>query len=141
VSTALPAAPPIDRAATMQRHLEVLSLLFVTASALTGVVVVISVLFGLGALSIAWWAADEPTRFASAVTASLFFATGLGLALWAGARYLAARGLRRHEGWARLTALAVAVLDLFLVPFGTVLSLYALWVLLHPDLRSPFRHR
>ena len=125
----------------MQRHLEVLSLLLVTASALTGVVVVISVLFGVGALSIAWRAADEPTRFASAVTASLFFATGLGLALWAGARYLAARGLRRHEGWARLTALAIAVLDLFLVPFGTVLSLYALWVLLHPDLRSPFRHR
>ena len=125
----------------MQRHLEVLSLLLVVSSALTGVVVIISVLLGVGAVSIAWRAADEPTRFASAVTASLFFAIGLGLALWAAARYVAARGLRRHEGWARLTALAVAVLDLFLVPFGTVLSLYALWVLLHPDVRPPFRQR
>ena len=47
-------------------------------------------------------------------------------------------GTRR---WARLTALAVAVLDLFLVPFGTVLSLYALWVLMHPDVRPLFRPR
>ena len=59
--------------------------------------------------------------------------------LFRSARYAAARGLRRHAGWARLTALAVAVLDLFLVPFGTVLSLYALWVLMHPDVRPQFR--
>jgi DNA-binding IclR family transcriptional regulator len=127
------------RAASMAQHLEVLTLLQVSASALTGVVVTISVLLGFGAVSIAWRAGDEPTRIASALTASLFFATALGLALWAGARYAAARGLRRHAGWARLTALAVAVLDLFLVPFGTVLSLYALWVLMHPDVRPRFR--
>lgn len=136
-----PAGPSVDRAATMQRHLGVLSLLFLSASALTGVVVAISVLLGIGAVSIAWRAPDEPTRIASAVTASLFFATGVALALWAGARYLAARGLRQGAGWARLTALAVAVLDLFLVPFGTVLGLYALWVLMHPDVRPHFRHR
>ena len=130
---------PADRAAAMTQHLDVLSLLFVAASALTAVVVVISVLLGFGAVSIAWSAPDEPTRIASAVTASLFFATAVCLALWAGARHLAARGLRRHAGWARLTAIAVSVLDVFLVPFGTVLSLYALWVLMHPDVRPRFR--
>ncbi len=132
---------PGDCAAAMARHLDVLALLQVSASVLTAVVVVISVLLGLGAVSIAWRAADEPTRIASAVTASLFFATAACLALWAGARYLAARALQRHAGWARLTALAVAALDVFVVPFGTVLSLYAMWVLMHPDVRPRFRPR
>ena len=130
----------VDLGTGMARHVHVVSLLFVSASVLTGVVVAISLLLGLGAVSIAWRAADEPTRFASAVTASLFFATAVGLALWAGARYLTARGLRRHAGWGRLTALAVAGLDVFLVPFGTVLSLYTIWVLMHPDVRPQFRH-
>jgi hypothetical protein len=50
---------PGDRAAAMARHLDVLALLQVSASVLTAVVVVISVLLGLGAVSIAWRAASH----------------------------------------------------------------------------------
>jgi len=41
-------------------------------------------------------------------------------------------GLMRHESWARITAIVLAILALFHPPFGTALGVYTLWVLL-PD--------
>lgn len=50
----------------------------------------------------------------------------------------AARGLRRRERSGRLTALVFAVPNLILVPFGTALAVYTLWVLLNNDARHEF---
>ena len=39
--------------------------------------------------------------------------------------------LRRFREWARAFAIVLSVVDLFLIPFGTALGLYALWALIH----------
>jgi hypothetical protein len=47
--------------------------------------------------------------------------------------------VRRHRPWGRAVAVVFGVLDLALLPLGTALGLYALWVLLHDEVRSRFR--
>ena len=42
----------------------------------------------------------------------------------------------RHAG--RAIAIVLAVLNLFLLPFGTALGIYALWVLTHEGARPLF---
>jgi ABC-type molybdate transport system permease subunit len=42
---------------------------------------------------------------------------------------LAGYGLLRHRSWARLLAMIIAVLGLVNFPFGTVIGIYALFVL------------
>lgn len=50
-------------------------------------------------------------------------------------------GLRRRVGRARLVSLILAVPNLVLVPFGTALGVYTLWVLLNDDARRAFGRR
>jgi hypothetical protein len=51
---------------------------------------------------------------------------------WAG------RALQRRVANGRLVTLGLAVPNLFLLPFGTALGIYAFWVLLHNETRSLF---
>jgi hypothetical protein len=46
--------------------------------------------------------------------------------------------LRRHEAFGRMLTLALALVDLLVLPFGTALGIYALWVLLTNDGRRLF---
>mgnify|MGYP006171462063 CR=1 FL=1 len=46
--------------------------------------------------------------------------------------------LRRREPAGRTVTLWLAVLNLFVLPFGTALGIYAFWVLLHNDNRALF---
>jgi hypothetical protein len=43
-------------------------------------------------------------------------------------------GLFRGAVWARILVLAVSVVYLFDLPFGTALGAYSIWVLLHPGI-------
>jgi hypothetical protein len=74
----------------------------------------------------------------AAFTALLFvlFAAALGAAGWANA--WAGRAIRAHRPLGRSFSLALAVLNLFVLPFGTALGIYAFWVLLHDESRALF---
>ena len=48
-------------------------------------------------------------------------------------------GLINFRPWARILGLILAALNLFNIPFGTALSLYAFWVLLKPETEVLFR--
>ena len=61
----------------------------------------------------------------------VFIASGLALAA-------AGRALDRRRRSGRLGALALAVPNLLVVPFGTALSLYTFWVLLNDEARREF---
>lgn len=69
------------------------------------------------------------TAFTFGVIASFAFVLG-ALHLWIGA------ALRRYRPRARLPALALAVIDLVLFPFGTALGIYVFWVLLKDEGRA-----
>jgi hypothetical protein len=51
---------------------------------------------------------------------------------WAG------RALRRQDPAGRSAVLWLSVVNLFLLPFGTALGIYAWWVLLHAESRTAF---
>ena len=71
------------------------------------------------------------TAAAFAVCAAALLIVGLGNA-WAGA------AIRRRQPSGRLAALGLAVPNLFVLPFGTALGIYAMWVLLHDETRRMF---
>ena len=69
---------------------------------------------------------DTTAVFAMAV------ATGGWANVWAG------RALRRHRPQGRTGALVLALVNLFVLPFGTALAIYTFWVLLHNEVRALF---
>lgn len=75
--------------------------------------------------------AERGTLYLLAGCAALL--AGGGVCAW-----LAARGLQRRRASGRLAALAVAVVNLLIVPFGTALGVYTFWVLLNDDARREF---
>ncbi len=78
------------------------------------------------------------TEVAAGVTAASLAVVSLAAIAWALAHHLAARGLRTRKPWARHLALMLAALNLLLLPLGTALGLYMLWVLLHEQVRVEF---
>jgi Flp pilus assembly protein protease CpaA len=62
------------------------------------------------------------------------------LALLAGgaANAWAGRELRRNNPRGRVAVLWLGALNLFILPFGTALGIYAFWVLLHNRTRAAF---
>jgi hypothetical protein len=46
--------------------------------------------------------------------------------------------LGRYRPWARLVALMLGSVDLVLLPYGTALGVYALWVLLSEEAKPLF---
>lgn len=48
-------------------------------------------------------------------------------------------GLLNLRPWARILGIVLAALNLLNVPLGTVLSLYAFWILLKPETEALFR--
>lgn len=93
-------------------------------------------LLAVGASAIARTTEGDPLT--AGFTALLFvvFATALALGGWANA--WAGRALRQHRSPGRNGALLLAVLNLFVLPFGTALGIYTFWVLLHNDARALF---
>src|SRR4029453_6919447 len=71
------------------------------------------------------------TAAAFAICAVALLAIGLGNA-WAGS------AIHRRQPAGRLAALGLAIPNLFVLPFGTALGIYAMWVLLHDETRKMF---
>jgi hypothetical protein len=71
------------------------------------------------------------TAAAFALCAAALLAFGVGNA-WAG------RAIKRRLPAGRIAVLVLAVPNLFVLPFGTALGIYAMWVLLHDDARTMF---
>jgi hypothetical protein len=120
----------------MKKHIDLVGLLYILAAVVSGLAAAAVFILGLGAMSIAWW--DGP-RMAATLTAATFIVVAGLLVLWAGANAWVGRELRRRRRpLARLAAFALAIVHLFVLPFGTALGVYGLWVLLHPETRAEF---
>ena len=65
-------------------------------------------------------------------------ASGILLLALGVAALTAAAGLRRRRPAARIAALALAVPNLVIVPFGTALGIYTIWALVNDDARREF---
>jgi hypothetical protein len=95
-----------------------------------------TLMLAVGAVAIGLTSTDREipagvTAVAFGVCAAVLLVAGAGNA-WAGS------AIQRRHPPGRLAALGLAVPNLFVLPFGTALGIYAMWVLLHDESRRMF---
>jgi hypothetical protein len=118
----------------MDRHLDLLSILLIVSGVLAGLTAVSLMAIGIGAAVL--MASPQSAGVAASVAAGTFFLLAILLLAYAAVSVAAGRGLRRREHWSRLVALILSLINLFVVPFGTALGVYAFWVLLRERSRQ-----
>jgi hypothetical protein len=108
----------------LQLHVPVLGWLLIVGHAmflLVGVLVFL-LLTGIGVAS--------GEREAMTILGTVGIAVGLLLVALGIPGLVAGAGLLARKSWARILAIVVAILGLVNVPIGTLIGLYALWVLM-----------
>jgi hypothetical protein len=118
-------------------HLKLLGILHVVWGAIGLVLGLSTLMLAVGAVAVGVTAEGREipagvTAVAFAVFAAALLAAGGGNA-WAGS------AIHRRQPSGRLAALGLAVPNLFVLPFGTALGIYAFWVLLHDEARRMFQ--
>ena len=118
----------------MKSHVDFLGILFIVWGLLTVVVGVSTLALGVGAATLITSASrGGGGQVAAGITAAAFTALAFMAILWGAAHVLVGVPLRRCTPWSRLTALMLGSVDLLLLPYGTALGVYALYVLLRED--------
>ena len=116
----------------MGSHVDFIGLLFIVWGLLTILVGLSTLALGVGAVAmIASNAEGGGSQMAAGLTALTFAALAVIAMLWGAAHVVVGLPLRRRQTWARLAALVLGSIDLVLLPYGTALGIYALWVLLN----------
>lgn len=108
-------------------HIQLLGRLYVVAGWLASLAAMSLLLLGVGAVSLAARAGPE---VAASLAAAIFFAGAAIALVWGGVLLGVGWALPQHQPWARPAALVLAIVNVFVIPFGTALSAYAFWVLL-----------
>lgn len=122
----------------MERHARLLGILAALWGALAMLVGVSMLLLAAGALVMLAGPDAEIVGFAAGLTAAAFAAIGVFTLIWGVAHVWAASLLRRRLASGRVLMLGLAVANLLILPFGTALGAYALWVLLTNEGRRLF---
>jgi hypothetical protein len=117
----------------MASHVDFVGVLFIVWGLLTTLVGVSTLALGVGAVALIASASRNGggSQFAAGLTAAAFATLAIIAILWGTAHVIVGVPLRRHRPWSRLMALMLGSVDLLLLPYGTALGAYALWVLLN----------
>lgn len=121
----------------MRQHVDLLGILYALWGALSLLVAASLLILAAGAAAVLL---DPPAGagLSVGVTATVFLCVGIIALLGGGVSFWTARALRRHQARARLLALGLGALNLFVLPFGTALGIYTFWVLLNNEARRLF---
>jgi hypothetical protein len=117
-------------------HLHLLGILQSVWGAIALLLGVSVLLLAAGAAAIGWTSVGN--EIAASVTALAFVVFAIALLVAGAANAWAGKAIRRRQAHGRMATLALAVLNLFVLPFGTALGIYAFWVLLHNESRNYF---
>ena len=120
----------------MKSHVNLLGILQLTWGGMGLLLGVSLLLLAAGAAAIARTTPGDPLT--AGFTALLFVVFASALALGGCANAWTGRAIRQHRPPGRTGALVLAVMNLFVLPFGTALAIYTFWVLLHDDARALF---
>ncbi|MGH9372506.1 MAG: hypothetical protein ACRD15_13320 [Vicinamibacterales bacterium] len=120
----------------MPSHLHLLWVLQVVWGGIGVLLGVSTLMLAAGAAAIGWTTTGD--ELAAGITAVAFVVCAVLLLAAGGANAWAGTALRRRQPNGRLATLALAVPNLFILPFGTALGVYAFWVLLHNEARVQF---
>lgn len=111
----------------MEKHLTLVAVLNI-GFGLLGLAVSAVVFFVLVA---AGYLSGEPE--AVAVTSLVGTVIAFFLGLKAVPKIVAGFGLLKRKAWSRVLIMIIACLDLLEIPFGTVVGVYSLWVMLNEE--------
>ena len=124
----------------MTAHVNLLGVLFVIWGALTTLIGLSTLALSVGAVALITSASGRGTgsELAASLTAAVFTALAVIAILWGVAHMVIGVPLRRRRPWARILALVLGSVDLILLPYGTALGCYALYVLLNEKGKQVF---
>jgi hypothetical protein len=125
----------------VKAQVDFVGILFIVWGLLTTLVGVSTLALGIGAVAVIASAArgGGGADVAAAVTAAAFTALAIIAMIWGAAHVVVGVPLRRHQPWTRLVALMLGAVDLLLLPYGTALGIYAIWILLNEDAKKLFQ--
>lgn len=117
----------------MRKHVDLVGVLYLLWGGMT---VLLSLsLLSLGFAATVIGASENPAatngKLAAGLVAAGFFTLSVAGFLFGGVHAWIGSRLRAGREWARAFAIVLAIVNLVLVPFGTALGIYTLWVLLH----------
>ena len=117
----------------MEKHISLVAALnigFGFLGILIGIIVFIAVIGG-GILS-----GDEEAMTVTAIVGTavggFFFITSIP-------EIIGGFGLLKRKSWARILIIVIGCIDLIMIPIGTVIGIYELWVLLQDETRLLFQ--
>jgi hypothetical protein len=120
-------------------HADFLGVLFIVWGLLTTLVGLSTISLGVGAVSLISSASRGGAgEVAAGFTAAAFTALGIIAIVWGAVHVAIGLALRRRSHSARMLALMLGAIDLLLLPYGTALGCYALWVLLNEEGKKLF---
>jgi hypothetical protein len=112
-------------------HVDLVGLLFVVWGVLTALIGVSTLMLGIGAVALLASAnRGGGGEMAAGLTAVAFAALAIIAMVWGAAHVMVGVPLRKRKPAARILALMLGSVDLLLLPYGTALGAYTLWVLL-----------
>jgi hypothetical protein len=118
-------------------HVDLVGILFVIWGILTALIGLSMLSLGVGAVAILASAhrAGGPAGVdvAAGLTAATFGTLAIIAIIWGAAHVAVGVPLRRRRPSARILALTLGAVDVVLLPYGTALGCYALWVLLNEE--------
>ena len=119
----------------MDTHVKVLAVLYIVFGALgTLAALAVMAVFGIAGVASAAAAGSDADAW---IALPIIGITGTALAgfllLLSLPGVIAGIGLFKFRPWARILTIVLSVLNLMNIPFGTVLGIYGLWVMLSPE--------
>ena len=119
----------------MEQHITILGVLHIAYGALGILIamIVFMAVVGGGMLSGDYDAIAITSLVGTTVATFLFIPCLPGL--------IGGIGIFKYKQWARITLLVVGFINLLIVPFGTILGIYTIWVLMNIEVKDMFEKR
>ena len=123
----------------MTPRVDLLGVLFMIWGALTMLIGASTFALGIAAAALVASANRAGSAGIGAGVIAVTFLTLAVLALiWGGVHLIVGTLLRRRQHWSRHAALMLGTIDLLLLPYGTGLGVYSLWILLREESKRMF---
>jgi hypothetical protein len=122
----------------VERHVTLLSILVGLWGAMAILLGVSMLLLAAGALALTIDPEAEAVGLAAGITAGAFALIGSFSLVWGAVHIWSAMLLKQRRPFGRILTLGLSVPNLLVLPFGTALGGYALWILLTNEARHLF---
>ena len=123
----------------MKPRVDLLGVLFMLWGALTMLIGASTLALGIAAAAIVASAGRAGTgQFGASLTAITFMTLAILALIWGGVHLIVGTLVRRRRHWSRHAAMMLGTVDLLLLPYGTALGVYSLWILLREDSKQLF---